>query len=98
MASPTIPKVQGPDTCRHGEFWLRACDLVLGTLCHEAFALIGMGLKADIWSDGSFFLRGKKPTCIDSISSRNVACASVIALKPATCGQFKTGHFGWPET
>jgi len=24
--------------------------------------------------------------------------ASVIALKPATCGQFKTGHFGWPET
>ena len=24
--------------------------------------------------------------------------ASVITLKPATCGQFKTGHFAWPET
>jgi len=24
--------------------------------------------------------------------------ASVITLKPATCGHFKTGHFGWPET
>ena len=26
------------------------------------------------------------------------AKASVITLKPATCGHFKTGHFGWPET
>jgi hypothetical protein len=24
--------------------------------------------------------------------------ASVITLKPATCGHFKTGHFGWSET
>jgi hypothetical protein len=24
--------------------------------------------------------------------------SSVITLKPATCGHFKTGHFGWPET
>jgi len=24
--------------------------------------------------------------------------ASVITLKPATCGHFKTGHSGWPET
>jgi hypothetical protein len=24
--------------------------------------------------------------------------SSVITLKPATCGQFKTGHSGWPET
>jgi 3-hexulose-6-phosphate synthase/6-phospho-3-hexuloisomerase len=24
--------------------------------------------------------------------------ASVITLKPATCGHSKTGHFGWPET
>jgi hypothetical protein len=23
---------------------------------------------------------------------------SVVTLKPATCGHFKTGHFGWPET
>jgi hypothetical protein len=23
---------------------------------------------------------------------------SVVTLKPATCGQFKTGHFAWPET
>jgi hypothetical protein len=27
-----------------------------------------------------------------------LSCASVITLKPATCGQFKTGHFAWPET
>jgi len=26
------------------------------------------------------------------------ASSSVITLKPATCGHFKTGHFGWPET
>jgi hypothetical protein len=26
------------------------------------------------------------------------AVASVITLKPATCGHFKTGHFGWSET
>jgi hypothetical protein len=26
------------------------------------------------------------------------AWASVITLKPATCGHFKTGHFGWSET
>jgi methanol--5-hydroxybenzimidazolylcobamide Co-methyltransferase len=24
--------------------------------------------------------------------------ASVVTLRPGTCGQFKTGHFGWPET
>jgi len=23
---------------------------------------------------------------------------SVVTLKPATCGHFKTGHFGWHET
>jgi len=23
---------------------------------------------------------------------------SVVTLKPATCGHFKTGHFGWRET
>jgi DNA-binding transcriptional MerR regulator len=23
---------------------------------------------------------------------------SAVTLKPATCGHFKTGHFGWPET
>jgi hypothetical protein len=28
----------------------------------------------------------------------DVPCPSVITLKPATCGHFKTGHFGWPET
>jgi hypothetical protein len=27
-----------------------------------------------------------------------VCTPSVITLKPATCGHFKTGHFGWPET
>jgi ATP-dependent exoDNAse (exonuclease V) alpha subunit len=31
-------------------------------------------------------------------ASRGRSETSVIALKPATCGQFKTGHFGWPET
>jgi sulfoxide reductase catalytic subunit YedY len=24
--------------------------------------------------------------------------ASVVTLKPATCGHFKTGHLVWPET
>jgi hypothetical protein len=24
--------------------------------------------------------------------------ASAVTLKPATCGHFKTGHFGWLET
>jgi ABC-type phosphate/phosphonate transport system ATPase subunit len=24
--------------------------------------------------------------------------ASVVTLNPATCGHFKTGHFGWRET
>ena len=36
------------------------------------------------------------------VASRRAASmpmvTSVVTLKPATCGQFKTGHFGWPET
>jgi hypothetical protein len=72
MANPTIPKAQGLDTCLHDEFWLCASDLLLRTLSRVAFALIGIGLRADIWSNRSFCLRGKRPTCIDFISSRNV--------------------------
>jgi hypothetical protein len=31
-------------------------------------------------------------------ASASLKAASVVTLKPATCGHFKTGHFGWPET
>ena len=34
----------------------------------------------------------------ESIRETAFAKASVITLKPATCGHFKTGHSGWPET
>jgi hypothetical protein len=33
-----------------------------------------------------------------AIGPKPIAGASVITAKPATCGQFKTGHFVWPET
>jgi hypothetical protein len=39
--------------------------------------------------------RGRAAAGIDAVGA---AMASVITLKPATCGHFKTGHFGWPET
>jgi hypothetical protein len=42
-----------------------------------AFALIGIGLRVDIWSNGSFCLRGKRPAFIDSISSRNVVRGAI---------------------
>ena len=29
--------------------------------------------------------------CFDAL----VAPSSAVTLKPATCGHFKTGHFGW---
>ena len=74
MASPTIPKTQGRDAWLHREFWLCACGPVLRALSRVAFALVGMGGRADIWSDSSFFLSGNRPTCIDSIASRNVVC------------------------
>jgi hypothetical protein len=28
----------------------------------------------------------------------DIASASVVTLKPAICGQFKTGHRDWPKT
>jgi len=41
-----------------------------------------------------------KATAQDTVSGSYllVSCPSVITLTPATCGHFKTGHFGWPET
>jgi hypothetical protein len=32
------------------------------------------------------------------LDSLNLARTSVVTLKPAICGQFKTGHRDWPKT
>jgi hypothetical protein len=35
---------------------------------------------------------------LDPFVAFALAQASAVTAKPATCGHFKTGHFGWPET
>jgi hypothetical protein len=60
----------------------------------------GLRLERQVPCSPVFRPAGDPDSSYSSYQSRmpRFLTTSVIALKPATCGQFKTGHFGWPET
>lgn len=43
-------------------------------------------------------LESANPHEVLGLLYRELFDPSAVTLKPATCGHFKTGHFGWPET